>query len=875
MRKLPLNALFGVVLWSFAAMVPPAANAQSSGTLLGPNLAVPFDWQAEWGTIHINSYADGLNDPGIPSTANGVVPCAAGANNCSDFTNGVTGGSPVHGIKYDIKNSVVNCMSAQVPNCAINNGGCPNNAAPYDRGSFSSFVCSTNGNSPLGDPYSLVYLPLYDSRSYDASFGGPQQLVINNCVRDIYAKDNGAGAFSPVGHVFSGDEKANWVLNSKGDRGLAAGAQIPGSYYYYQQKSDNAWVFANVQPKTADYVAGTLNTVTNYSQELAAIKSYKLADSADRDSFIVVDPNPFFDLRRYPYDGSPEPYANCPVLGLKMYDGICDPTGYAGCNLPIYGVGPATTFTGASGGTVTLNNYPVMWSGYTNGWSFITATQYWNNVQSRKDINGGQIYSKPKNTNPVLMLMRAASYCTNEEMTSDPTSGTTDLPCIQYLQYVTDSALPLGGQFIDLYAPGEDVGTKENIAAYVVRHDYNLKADGSLSSPVLDSTGSPVSFFDTVTTYVNAAGAVNLAIDRSQPLVVNSQGMQSPGQKMGGGSGVDFAAGTSIAIQLDNQTVHWHGKDVNCMSFTNAPTADGKVGDVFIPTNTQTEYQSFLSAVEAGEVFDGNGNPVSGNLGGLNIYGQECPTQYKLYSSDGKGSDPNGTQTWYGTTSCSQIPAPSCNQVTTITAQRYCQRASGLLGNCSECIDATDPDQPLDPGPGGVLQSTVKSGANSCYFQATCFSTSACPGLKSGGHVFCLSPETKIMMADGSEKAIVDIKAGDEVMAFDAKHSRGGLRTAKVKATAVTKEQKLVKINDLNITPLHKIILANGRAVMAKDVKVGDKILKASGRILDVTTVTKDLPPITVYNLSLDGADGYIAGGVRVLEYPLADGLVK
>ena len=861
-------------------------------TAQAQNLAVPFDWQREWGTIHLNSYADGLNDPGIPATANGVVPCPPGANACSDLgSNGVTGGTIVHGIKYDIKNSVVNCASQQMPNCAFNNGGCSGSAPSYDRGIFSQFVCSMPSPSiassnvsatPIGDPYTLVYMPMYDPRSNDDSnavsngSSGWQQLIINNCIRDIYANDPGAGAFSPVGHVFTAAEKNNWYL-ANGSKGIPSGAQIPSSYYYYQQKSDNSWVFSVNSPKNGDYVAGTLSAVDNYSSNLAAIKAYKLADNADSDNFIIVDPNPFFNMNNYAYTGSPEPYANCPVLGLKMYDGICDPNGVAGCNLPVYGVGPSTTFTGQSGSTATFNNYPVMWSGYVTSWAFITPDQYWSQVSGRVDVNGSNLYVQAPNSNPVLRVTRAASYCTNEEMTSDPNSGVADLPCVQYLQYATDGSHAMAGSFVDLYNPSEDASPSNDRAAYVVKHDYNLKADGTLASPVLDSAGVPVTFFDKDATYTTATGVVTAAIENVQA-VTNSAGVAAPGSgNTGGGSGVHFSYGTSIALQLNDQTVQWRGQPVNCLEFTNAPNNEGGK-DIFIPTNTLREYQSFVTAVENAETFDENGKPVVGNLGGYNIYGQACPTEYKPYSADNNGTDPNGTQTWYGTTSCSQIPAPSCNEVTTISAQRYCLRATGLLGDCSECAGDSDPDQPLDPGPSGeILKSASKSknSTNSCYFQANCFSTSACPGLVSGGHVFCLSPDTKIMMADGTEKAIVDIKAGDVVMAFDAKHSRGILKTAKVKATAVTKDQKLVQINDLKITPLHKIILANGRAVKAKEIKVGDKILRASGKIETVTTVTKDLPPITVYNLSLDGADGYVAGGVRVLEYPLADGLVK
>jgi len=136
-----------------------------------------------------------------------------------------------------------------------------------------------------------------------------------------------------------------------------------------------------------------------------------------------------------------------------------------------------------------------------------------------------------------------------------------------------------------------------------------------------------------------------------------------------------------------------------------------------------------------------------------------------------------------------------------------------------------------------------------------------------GGHVRRFNPSHQYVHKK--------IKAGEKVMAFDAKNSRNAaLANAKVKATAITKKQKIVKINDLRITPLHKVVLSTGRAVEAGKIKVGDKILRADGMVEVVKTVETDLEPITVYNLVLDNkSDGYIAGGVRVMSYPTPKGL--
>ncbi len=866
MRQFFALALASLVTASLSLVMPYSAQAKEPEEwLVMPNLAQPFDWQEEWGSIHVNSYADGLNDPGIPSTANGVMPCAAGANLCGPA--GITGGSVVHGIKYDIKNSVVNCAAIQLPTFPLNHNE-----------AFMDYVCGLVGTKSYHDPLTLVYMPMTDERSLDPTYLTPkpgwQQLVINNCIRDIYGYDEGEGKYTPVYHVFSDEEKENWIVD-KDKKGLEEGDQLPVRYYHYREKKESGdpgdMVLSSILPEKDRYVAGTLKTIDNSSEDLANIKAYKISNVSDSDSFIIVDPNPYYDMRQYNYVGSPTPYENCPVLGLKMYDGICDPTGYAGCNLPIYGVGPATTFTGQST-TYTFNNYPVIWAGYALAWSFITPEQYWAQVEDRKNIAEAHLYLEPLNDNPVLMLVRANSYCTYEEMTSNPALDQTDLPCIQYLQYETDGNEPAGGEFISLYNPSEDSGTVNDIAAWAVKHNYNVNADGSLGSAVLNLSGQPVSFFDLDATYMNA-GTAAPAVERIQPPgqpVLDPGGTNPrPGTLMGDGAGIEFKMGTSIAVQLEKQTISWEGKEINCIEFTFDPGQ--KNDDVFVPTNTRLEFQSFANAVYAGMV-SGNG------VGGLNLSGKPCEARFKLYGSDTPTANPNGTLTWYGITNCSQIPSPSCNQVTTISAQRYCERSVGVLGDCGECLSASDPDGKLDPGTSGVISNYRKDangGTNTCYFQAWCHTTNICPGLKSGGHVFCLSPETEILMADGTEKRIDSLKAGDEVMGFDAKRSRGALKKVKVKATAITKEQKLVHINDLKITPLHKIVLESGRAVMAKEIKVGDRILKANGLVEEVMKVDMDNPPTTVHNLSLVNADGYIAGGVRVLEYPVPSDLVQ
>ena len=122
---------------------------------------------------------------------------------------------------------------------------------------------------------------------------------------------------------------------------------------------------------------------------------------------------------------------------------------------------------------------------------------------------------------------------------------------------------------------------------------------------------------------------------------------------------------------------------------------------------------------------------------------------------------------------------------------------------------------------GGIVLSVASADDSNgaCYFSALCVLQDAagCPSAVtlSGGHVFCLSPDTKIDMADGTKKEIADIKDGEKA-AFTAKGSKSELIKAKVVATTVTRDQDYMiveirsnigKYTTLNITPEHKMIL--------------------------------------------------------------------
>lgn len=481
------------------------------------------------------------------------------------------------------------------------------------------------------------------------------------------------------------------------------------------------------------------------------------------------------------------------------------------------------------------------WSGRLFDASFISVDDFLAYREERKNQMPDKryIYRANINTNPIFKAVRHKSFCNLEEMdiNHDGTVSASE-PCIKLLQYDSDAAACSGvndGCFIDLYQPTVITGTSETDVMFI-------------DSLIAGDTGAD--FFD------------------------RSKRSLARGQTMGDGVGFRLRANYSIAAQIPDFDAN-AGKEVCKTVEYDETVCDeddfgrqtvGDVGnseskkcyvikktkkvcekptpkteflcreyynrsakDVFIPAETDMEYQSFISAVTNGEVQD------------VSIL--ECQRKFTP---------------WVGITTCAAVN-PACDQVVTIAAERKCQRSTSAYGSCDECAQYGAADNERIPG----------HPANTCYFSKECRGE-PCP-TGNGGENFCLVADTKIAMADGTEKDILDVKIGDVVKAFDSKDALKEVKTAKVKSVMITGDQQPIALNDLKITGIHKVILEGGKLIEAKEVKIGDKIVKADGTLLEVTKITKDLKPVTVYNLDVEGFDGYIAGGLRVMDYPAPD----
>ncbi len=127
----------------------------------------------------------------------------------------------------------------------------------------------------------------------------------------------------------------------------------------------------------------------------------------------------------------------------------------------------------------------------------------------------------------------------------------------------------------------------------------------------------------------------------------------------------------------------------------------------------------------------------------------------------------------------------------------------------------------------------------------------------------CFLPGTKVLMADGSQKNIEDVKKGDLVLTRSSE-ANDKLVKAKVLSTTKARESGYLTINGtLKVTPNH-IIWANGVWREAGSIELGDTLRNSQNQ--NVLVYSKEWQRYTtdVYNLSVEKYHTYFADGVFV-----------
>lgn len=572
------------------------------------------------------------------------------------------------------------------------------------------------------------------------------------------------------------------------------------------------------------------------------LKGYEVDFDGDGLVDAVIDPAGYF--------GGEAQLATCPVH-------ICREDG---CNTPVYhNEGDTQILTAAPTGApacpataeantdcrsecaATEHQCPalfnhvrnVAWSGYAFSTTFISADAYMAFREASKNSfpDKRYIYREKINNNPVFRVVRDRSYCNLEEIDAnhDGVIGTNET-CIKFMQHTTSRALCSGADscFVDMYYPTVIVNATDDSARYIdsilssnVARDF-FNASKSLTgrgASTIDGVDIKGLGFKLASNHGLASQIPNFDVNASAQ---ECKDVAYDEEVCDGGFGrAPVGQGESTCHTEHKFKKVCTGPEANlqfvCKEYYNRSNKD-----IFIPAETDVEYVSFINAATRGSIPD--------------VSIRECERKFTP---------------WVGVTSCSGVTV-ACNEVKKIAAERSCIRSTSSKGACSECA--------------GKDTQVIDGFKDSCSFSAECRGE-VCPE----AHTFCLSADTKLLLADGSEKEIGAIKVGDMVKAFDSKHPLKGLIDAKVKAVMITGEKQVISLNDLKITSVHKVILEGGKIVEAKDVKIGDKILKADGKVMEVKEITENTTPVTVYNIDVEGADGYIAGGLRVLDYPVPD----
>ncbi|MGW1268551.1 ricin-type beta-trefoil lectin domain protein [Streptomyces sp. NPDC002491] len=142
------------------------------------------------------------------------------------------------------------------------------------------------------------------------------------------------------------------------------------------------------------------------------------------------------------------------------------------------------------------------------------------------------------------------------------------------------------------------------------------------------------------------------------------------------------------------------------------------------------------------------------------------------------------------------------------------------------------------------------------------------------------TPDTKVLMADGSAKAIKDVKAGDKVLATDPETGETTTQTVTaeilgkgvkhlVKVTIDVDGKKGTKTADITATDNHPFWVPElGDWIDATDLHGGEWLRTSAGTLVQITAVRRwTAPNATVHNLTVSTAHTYyvLAGTTPIL----------
>lgn len=144
-----------------------------------------------------------------------------------------------------------------------------------------------------------------------------------------------------------------------------------------------------------------------------------------------------------------------------------------------------------------------------------------------------------------------------------------------------------------------------------------------------------------------------------------------------------------------------------------------------------------------------------------------------------------------------------------------------------------------------------------------------------GANEQCFASGTGVLMGDGSTRPIEDVRVGDFVMAFDG---LGPLEPRRVLQTHRGYTDEFIELAGVFVTPGHHVLTEHGSFLPVEDViAAGERLVRKCGTPLKAhhirhaaKIVVGGRPvgnPASVwptFNLSVEGLETYVAGGLRV-----------
>ena len=137
--------------------------------------------------------------------------------------------------------------------------------------------------------------------------------------------------------------------------------------------------------------------------------------------------------------------------------------------------------------------------------------------------------------------------------------------------------------------------------------------------------------------------------------------------------------------------------------------------------------------------------------------------------------------------------------------------------------------------------------------------------------------DTPVLMANGKEEPIADVKVGDKVLATDPETGRTEVRPV----TALIRHSGKHTMVDLTLDDGSKITTTDHHPFWdattstftnAIDLPLGDRVLSDHGRTLTISTEHVYDRNLTAYNLQIDGIHTYYAGSTPVLVHNSCSG---